>query len=109
MHNQTNWNIAVTRFAAFCSGLPLSPDEYDVSQYHDIIKLFEDACGQDLSKFKIASDRIRPATYSTAMASGWGGKQAQYHGRNSVDFRYFRGQVRGLIDYMMSVLKRRPC
>ena len=66
MH-ETQLNLAATRFAAFVSNLPLSPDELDVFEYHDIIKLFEEACRQDLSQFRIALDRVKPAADRTTM------------------------------------------
>jgi hypothetical protein len=40
-NDEMKWNTAVTRFAGFCSELPLSPSEDDIPEYHDIIKLFE--------------------------------------------------------------------
>jgi hypothetical protein len=43
MHNQRERNVAVTRLAAFCSDIPLAPTEDYISEYQDIIELFEDA------------------------------------------------------------------
>ena len=43
MHYQRERNVAVTRLAAFCSDIPLAPTEDDISEYQDIIELFEDA------------------------------------------------------------------
>ena len=108
MHNQTKWNIAVVRFAGFASNLSLSPDEDDVSEYHDIIKLFEDAHGQDLSRFRIAPDQVKPDADSATMASrsSW---QTRYPKKNLVEFTYFRGQIRALMDYLMAVLGGRLC
>jgi hypothetical protein len=107
MHNQTEWNIAVTRFAAFCSDIPLAPTEDDISEYHNIIKLFEDAYEHDLSVFRIPLNRIsNTRTETTASLRGrWQTRQLV----PIVEYRYFRGQVRGLLDFIASVLSSRFC
>jgi len=107
MHNQTEWNIAVTRFAAFCSDIPLAPTEDDISTYHDIIKLFEDAYEHELSQFRIAPDRISK-TRTETVASLQGRWQTR-HPLIVVEYRYFRGQVRGLVDSVTSVLNSHLC
>jgi hypothetical protein len=107
LDNQAKLNIAVVRFVGFVSNLPLSPNEDDVLEYHSIVELFEEGCGLDLSQFRIAPDRVKPAD-GTRMASPYGW-QPRYPKHNSVDFSYFRGQVRGLIAYLATVLDSRPC
>jgi hypothetical protein len=109
MQNETKWNIAVLRFAAFASDLSVSPNEDDISEYHDIIKLFEDSHEQDLSRFRIAPDRIKPEAESTATASHSGHWHTRHPKKNVVEYPYFRSQVRGLLDYLMAVLESRPC
>jgi len=106
---ETQLNIAVTRFAAFVSNLPVSPDELDVFEYHDIIKLFEEACRQDLSQFRIAPDRVEPAADRTTMASIAGTWQTPHPKKNCIEVVYFRSQVRALITCLMAVLGSRPC
>jgi hypothetical protein len=109
MDDQTKLNLAVTRFAAFASNLPLSPDEDDILEYHDIIGLFEEACRQDLSQFRIAPGRIQPEADRATIASVGGCWQTRHHKKNCVECGYFRGQVRGLISCLMTVLHGRPC
>jgi hypothetical protein len=109
IYNQTKLNIAVTRFAGFVSHLPLSPNEDDIFEYHEIIALFGEACGQDLSQFRIAPDRVKPEEDTTRMASFGARWQTRRRKKNSVEFAYFRGQVRGLINCLMTVLGSRPC
>jgi hypothetical protein len=104
LDNYTKLNIAITRFAGFVSELPHSPTENDVLEYHDILDLFEEGCEEDLSPFRIAPDKLKPAIRGT-MASfcGWRFKEP------SVEFGYFLGQVRALTNYLMTVLGSRPC
>jgi hypothetical protein len=106
LDNKTKLNIAVTRFAGFVAELPVSPSENDVSEYHDIVELFEEGCGHDLSQFKIAPDRLKPAI--------GGPLPSRYEWQTRlkkppVEFRYFLGQVRGLTNYLMTVVGCRPC
>jgi hypothetical protein len=109
MDDQTKLNLAVTRFAAFVSNLPLSPDEDDILEYHDIIGLFEEACRQDLSHFRVAPRRVQPEADGTAVGPFGGSWQTGHHKKNLVEYAYFRGQVRGLIACLMTVLDNRPC
>jgi hypothetical protein len=108
MHNQTEWNIAVTRLAAFCSDIPLAPTEDDISAYHDIVKLFEDAYEHNLSQFRIASDRISKEARSDVGDLVKGRWQTR-HPLIVVEYRYFRSQVRGLVDFVTSVLNSGLC
>ena len=50
MRDQGKWSAAIARFASFIADFPKSPNENNVFQYHDIIKIFEEACGQDVSQ-----------------------------------------------------------
>ncbi|MGB7434877.1 MAG: hypothetical protein WBR26_10295 [Candidatus Acidiferrum sp.] len=107
MHNQTEWNVAVTQFAAFCSHIPLTPTEDDISEYHGIIKLFEDAYEHDLSQFRIAPDRILQTETETgdSLQGRWQTRQPV----PIVEYRYFRGQLRGLVDFLTGVLSSGLC
>lgn len=109
MDDQTKLNLAAIRFAMFASNLPLSPDGNDVLEYHDIIGLFEEACREDLSQFRIAPGRLQPEADRAAMGLFGGSWQTWHAKRNCVECAYFRGQVRGLIACLMAVLKSRPC
>ncbi len=84
--------------------MPLAPDEDDIAEYHDIVKLFEDAHGRDLSRFRIALDRVLPST----IASPQGRWQTRHPTHKVVEYRYFRGQLRGLIDFLVTVINSRP-
>jgi hypothetical protein len=109
MDDQTKWNIAVARFAAFCSNMPLSPNDDDVWEYHDIIALFEDAYGHNLSQFKIAADHMK-LTSDNTMTTPLRGRWQTPHAQNGVvEYGYFRGQVRRLVDFLMTVMGGRPC
>ncbi len=109
MDDQTKLNFAVTRFAAFVSNLPLSPDEDDILEYHEIIRLFEEDFRQDLSQFRIAPGRVQPEADRTAVGLYSGSWQTRHHKKNLIEYAYFRRQVRGLIACLMTVLENRPC
>ena len=103
----TKLNVAVTRLAAFVADLPLAPDERDILEYHDIIRLFEEACSQDLSPYKIASQQVRAAAARTAVSFGEP-LRTRHPAKRCVEFVYFRRQLRGLIASLMTVLSSRP-
>jgi len=105
MHRHMKWNIAATRLAGFCSGLSFAPNDDDISEFHDIIRLFEDAYGQDLSQFRIAPDRI--SKIRSEVGDSLNGRWQARHPVPVIDYRYFRGQVRGLVDFLTNVLSSR--
>jgi hypothetical protein len=109
LQKQAKWNIAVIRFAAFVSDLPLSPDEHDVLEYHDIIKLFEEACAQDLSAFRIVPDRAKPKPDRTTTDSLGENSETRLPKKNPVEFVYFRGQVGGLITSLITAVGSTSC
>jgi hypothetical protein len=104
MHNAEKWNIAITRFAGFCSDIPLSPNEDDVSEYHDIVTLLEEAYGHDLNRFRVAPHCTAPKATNAApdtIRACWA-----RHPETHVESRYFRSQVRGLVKFLTDVLGR---
>jgi hypothetical protein len=108
MQDQDKMNIATARLKGFVRNLSGSPDEDQILEYHDIIKLFEEVCKQDLSQFRIAADQIKPKAGTTMASSGWRWKTRHSKKDDLVDFVYFRGQVKGLIAHLMTVLGNRP-
>jgi len=97
MYDQTRLHFAVTRFTAFVSNLPLAPDEDDILEYHEIVRLLEEASRQDLSQFRVAPGRVQQEANRTAVGSYSGSWQTRDQKKNLVEYAYFRGQVRGLI------------
>jgi hypothetical protein len=108
LRKQAKWNIAVIRFARFVSDLPLSPDEHDVLEYHDILKLFEEACAQDLSEFRIVPNRVKAEADRTTKGSSKGHLQTRRPKKNPVEFVYFRGQIGRLIASLMTAISSPP-
>lgn len=107
MHRHMKWNIAATRLAGFCSELSFAPNDDDISEFHEVIGLFEDACGQDLSRFKIAPDQVSKTR--TEVSGSVNYRWQTRHPVSVVDYRYFRRQVRGLVDFLTNVLNSHLC
>jgi hypothetical protein len=93
-------SAAVARLAAFIADFPQSPNQTHVFQYHDIIKTLEEACGQDLSQFRIASDRINSRVDSKTRGH-W---QTPFVASTVIEHSYFCSQVRGLMGYVKTAL-----
>jgi hypothetical protein len=103
VRDQGKWSAAVSRFASFIADFPQSPNESHVFQYHDIIKIFEEACGQDLSQFRIASDRVN-SRGDRKIREHW---QTPFAANTFVEHAYFCSQVRELMGYVKSALSDR--
>ena len=97
MLDETKWTFALSQFSDFLSGLAPSPDEYEVLKYHELIDNFEKAGETELSQFKIARDRIEPATNNTDLRAHW---QTRHPQKVSVAPTYFHTQVRRLIEHL---------
>ena len=101
MRDQGKWSAAIARFASFIADFPKSPNENHVFQYHDIIKNFEEACGQDLSQFRIAPDRVNSRGDTKIRGGHW---QTPFAASTFVEHTYFCSQVRGLMGYVKTAL-----
>jgi hypothetical protein len=95
------WNVGISLFSSFMQHLPTSPDEDQVEQYHGIVKILEEASGEDFSHFKIPIEKLAPQITS-ATRGGYGGSpgSATYSKKKYCDNSYFRSQVHGLADYI---------
>jgi hypothetical protein len=104
MHDRIKWDIAFVNLANFVRGLSSLPDKGDAGRYHCIIGMFEEVYRQDLSRFKIAPERVKSA--------GDSGKALQAQGKtqdgkmNSVEAAFFHQRVHELVKYLKSDLFR---
>ena len=101
MLDDAKWKLALTHFDGFVSDLPISPAEDDVSQYHKIIDLFEDAGEANLSQFRMSAEGVHRVVESTNTIPGW---QTRHPKESSVDPHYFRQQVRRLVEHLKASL-----
>ena len=103
MRDHGKWNIAIARLAQFIANLPQSPNEVHVSKFHDIVQLLQEASGQNLSRFRIAPDRIQPRTDFTIRSSFDGVGRARGTAQYFVEPSHFRSQVGKLVDHVGTV------
>jgi hypothetical protein len=95
---------AVARLVAFLADFPQSPNQTHVSQYHDIVKTLEEACGRDLSQFRIAPDRVNSSANSKTRVH-W---QTPFVANTVVEHSYFCDQVRALMGFVKTALRETP-
>ena len=101
MFDESKWKSALTYFDGFVSGLPPAPTDEDVFQYHSIIGLFENAGDADLSQFRISPERILTDESTTILLPRW---RTRHPKKTSIDPRYFRQQVRRLVEHLRTSL-----
>jgi len=97
-------SAGVARLVAFISEFPQSPDQTHVVEYHGIVKILEEACGRDLSQFRIAPDRVNSRANIKARDT-W---QARFVASTAVEHSYFCSQVHALMDFVRTALRKRP-
>jgi hypothetical protein len=103
------WKIAVSQLAGFMQHIPTSIDEDDVEQFHGIVKLLEEASGEDFSYFKIPPEKLAPHVTSF-QPRGYGGSpgSVNYSKKKFCDSKYFYSQVHGLSNYIGTLGVKSP-
>jgi hypothetical protein len=84
--------------------LPTTVDEDHVEQFHGIVKILEDAAGEDFSYFKITTEKLAPRVTSIRPGGYSGGPgSATYSKKKYCDNKYFYSQVHGLSNYITTM------
>ncbi len=99
MRDLMKWNIALARLSNFIQRFPSCPDEDHMFQYDEIIGLFEEASGDELSRFRITPDRLSPRMNDTPRTF-W---QSLCRWEN-IEYAHFSHQIGGLIGYATNKL-----
>jgi hypothetical protein len=99
MRDLMKWNIALARLSNFIEKFPSRPDEDHMFQYHEIIGLFEEASGDELSRFRITPDRSSPRI-NGASRTFW----QSLCRWEIIEYAYFSNQIGGLIGYATNKL-----
>ena len=108
MRDQAKWNVALLCLAGFVRSLSAMPDEDDATHYHSIIKLFEDANGEDLSRFRIIDDLLnRVPTVTRDLLGDY--RMTRHSQEDAFKPAYFHHQVRELLQHLQADLGSRPC
>jgi hypothetical protein len=103
------WRIGVSQLAGLMQHIPTSIDEDAVEQFHGIVKLLEEASGEDLSYFKIPPEKMAPRVTSfQPRAYGGGPGSINYSKKKYCDSKYFYSQVHGLSNYIGTLGVKSP-
>jgi hypothetical protein len=115
IRDEKKWNVGLSLLNGFMQHLPASPDEELVEQFHGIVKILEEASGEDFSYFKIPAEKLAPKLTSIRPGGYGGGPgSATYSKKKYCESSYFRSQVHGLANYIgtmdvkSSAKKRNP-
>jgi hypothetical protein len=109
IQDSKKWNIGISQLAAFMQHIPTTVDEEDVEQFHGIVKILEEASGEDLSYFKIPNEKLAPRI-TGARPGGYGGGPGSvtYSQKKYCDSKYFYSQVHGLSNYIGTMHVKTP-
>lgn len=101
IQDDKRWKIGIFQLAGFMQHIPTSIDEGNVEQFHGIVKLLEEASGEDFSYFKIPPEKLAPRVTSFQPRS-YGGSpgSVNYSQKKFCDSKYFYSQVHGLSNYI---------
>jgi hypothetical protein len=98
------WNLGLSLLTAFMQHLPASVDGGHVEQFHGIVKILEEASGEDFSLFKIATEKLAPVV-TRARGGGYGGGPGSvtYSKKKYCDSKYFSSVVHSLSNYLRTM------
>jgi len=104
MLDPQKWKIALARFTGYHANVPSFIKTDDVDDYHAIVGALEEASGEDLSNFKIPSEKLKQRVVGIRPASYRGGRgNVQYSPDKYCDSTFFQGQIDALKHYLPSI------
>jgi hypothetical protein len=104
MFDQKKWSIAYIKFKAYYANVPSWIKREEVAYYHQLVAALEEASGEDLSHFKIPSDRLKPKAIGAQRGSYRGGPgHTIYSSEPYCDNDFFQSQLDGLSEYLKTL------
>jgi hypothetical protein len=109
IHDTKKWNKGLSLLAGLMQYPPASIDGDHVEQFHDIVKMLEEASDEDFSDFKIPAEKLAPHITSLRPGGYGGGRgSATYSKKRFCDTKYFFSRVNGLSNYIVSMHGKSP-
>lgn len=99
------WNLALAKLSAFMTYVREPFREEQVQEFHDIVKLIEEASAENLVHFKIPPEKLRVEVVGAQLITDFSSRPSIpiYSNEKRVDARYFRSQVHALANYLESI------
>jgi len=69
MDDYRKWHLAWAKLDAFSNNLPPAIIENHVAEFHTILDLLHEACGEDVAPFRIPEDQVKPRVTSVVMGN----------------------------------------
>jgi hypothetical protein len=97
----TKWNLGVAKLSGFMKHVRPPYREEDVTDFHGIVTLLEEATGADLSHFKIPDGKMQREIIGAQRGSYTGRPGRVYYGsKKTCDSGFFRAQLESLASYL---------
>jgi hypothetical protein len=110
IQDSKKWYKGLSLLAGLMQFVPTSIDEDNVDQFHDIVRLLEEASDEEFSEFKIPAEKL--ATRSMNLAPGpYGGFGEGFPTQSKKKFcdrKYFYSRVSGLSNYITTIHGKSP-
>lgn len=108
MIGDNKWKMAFAQLTGLMQHPPSSPDEDDVRRFHSIVAQFEEACGEDLSVFRVSDEEVAPRVTSFQLAPYGGGHgRSTYSKKKFCNAQYFYARLQGLCNFA-TALQTKP-
>src|SRR5689334_15360963 len=106
MDNSPAKRLAVAKFMALRNSPLGSWDDNDVSSFHDILSVLQEAFGEDLSAFRIPDERMQPvpAYVQRRPRMGRPVPPIPMTGRRLCSEHFARQQIEGLYSYLQQMI-----
>jgi len=104
MFDQKKWSIAYIKFKGYYANIPPWIKAPEVAYYHELVSALEEASGEDLSHFKIPTDRVKPKAIGAQRGSYRGGPgHTIFSSESYCDDDFLKSQLDALNEYLKTL------
>jgi hypothetical protein len=100
--DEKRWLIAWSQLDAFRADLPQTIDEKLVGEFHQILTLFQESSGEDLSTFKVPGEDVKAKLVSSRRMA-WAPGQLAYSDAKFCNRDVLLRKIDGLKAYLRSL------
>ena len=103
MTDDRKWHVAWAKFSAFRAHLPDSVGDDEVGRFHGIVKMLEEASGEDLSDFRIPDSVMKPVPVSFSRGTMRRPGHVTMSEKRYCNHQFFQQQVDGIVFFFESL------
>jgi hypothetical protein len=107
--DKKQWAVGAAKLSAFMKFTHPPFEEDQVTEFHNIVSLLEEASGEDLSQFRIPPEKLQPEVIGAQLTTDFSSRPGRllYSDKKRCNSSYFQTQMAGLASYLPTILEGR--